>query len=275
MFYNRFNAVEDKLTSTERRIAHFIRSQPEAAQSMTSYEMSAALGIGQSTIIRFSKKLGYNSFRDLQVSVAKSGADTKDIQDVSLSEDTSTTNRKITVQYQDIISLTNSINSVDEIERAIALIRSSERMMTFGVGNSNLFAEYFANQLIKIGFGVYCTSNAHLAYSTAAGYTERDVVILVSESGETREVLKLAAIAKSRGARVISMTRMIKNSLYEHSDVILKTVNNLSKTRLEAMTMRCSQLCLIDMIYLNLFKTNYEHYYKIVEQAEMLRDVSV
>ena len=67
------------------------------------------------------------------------------------------------------------------------------------------------------------------------------------------------------------MTRMIKNSLYEYSDLVLKTVNYLSETRLEAMTMRCSQLCIIDMILLNLYKTDFSHYSKIIERSERLR----
>ena len=41
-----------------------------------------------------------------------------------------------------------------------------------------------------------------------------------------------------------------------------KTINPISDTRLEAMSIRCSQLCLIDMIYLNLFKQIMEKYRK-------------
>lgn len=272
MFFNRLSAVEDRLTESERLIADFILENPDTACSMTSYEMSSKLNIGQSTIIRFSKKLGYESFRDLQVSVSSAAADSRGVQEVSLQENTRITNNKITQQYLAIVNLTNDINSAADIEAAVNLIKNSENIMCFGVGNSNLYAQYFANQLIKIGLRVYCTAYAHFAYPVAANYSSNDTVILISESGESKEVIETAAIAKKRGARVISMTRMIKNSLYEYSDVVLKTVNTLSKTRLEAMTIRCSQLCLIDMVYLNLFKTNYEQYSEFIEQAERLID---
>lgn len=68
------------------------------------------------------------------------------------------------------------------------------------------------------------------------------------------------------------MTRIQKNRLHGYSDIVLKTVNYETNTRLNAMTLRCSQLCLLDMIYLNLYKTDFEHYEKIIAESEKLLD---
>ena len=114
------------------------------------------------------------------------------------------------------------------------------------------------------------SSNNHVIYSTIACNTPEDLVILISETGETPEILQAAKIARSRQVPVISMTRAVKNKLYDYSDLILRTVNRMSRTRLETMTMRCSQLCLIDMIYLNLFKTDYEHYLNALDNSRTI-----
>ena len=236
---------------------------------MTSYELATQLDIGQSTIIRFSKKLGYNSFRDLQVDLINSPSPAA-IEDISVDEPTNATSYKITRQYQEIIDLTYAQNSDVTIEKAVQYIRCARRIQIHGIGNSNLFAQYFANQLTTIGVLASCASNNHVVYSTISCYGPDDLVILISESGETPEILQAAKIAQNHGVPVISMTRAVKNKLYDCSDLILRTVNRMSRTRLETMTMRCSQLCLIDMIYLNLFKTDYERYLKALDESKTL-----
>lgn len=267
MYTTRLRAVADKLTRAEKKIATYLETDPQQGRIMTSYELANQLDIGQSTIIRFSKKLGYNSFRDLQIDLINSPTP-EGIEDISVDESTNATIYKITRQYQEIIELTYAQNSDVTIEKSVEYIRNAKRILIHGIGNSNLFAQYFANQLTTIGVFAFCSSNNHVVYSTISCYGPEDLVILISESGETPEILQAAYIAKSRGTPVISMTRAVKNKLYDCSDLILRTVNRMSRTRLETMTMRGSQLCLIDMIYLNLFKTDYKRYLNVLDESK-------
>ena len=68
------------------------------------------------------------------------------------------------------------------------------------------------------------------------------------------------------------MTRNTKNTLYNYADYLLKTVAFASKTRLNVTTMRCSQLYLIDIIYLNILKLDYQRFDQLIERAEVLSD---
>lgn len=270
MYNARLRAVSDKLTKAEKKIADYLEDSSKEGRIMTSYELAEQLNIGQSTIIRFSKKLGYHSFRELQVDLVHSPASAASIEDIAVNESTKATNFKITKQYQEIIDLTYAQNNDAVIEETIRRIKEARRILIHGIGNSNLFAKYFATQLTTIGVVASSSSNNHAIYSTIACYTPKDLVILISESGETPEILQAAKIAQAYHVPVISMTRAVKNKLYDYSDIILRTVNRMSQTRLETMTMRCSQLCLIDMIYLNLFKTDYEHYLDVLDNSRII-----
>lgn len=269
MYNARLYAVSDKLTKAERKIADYLETSAKEGRIMTSYELAEQLNIGQSTIIRFSKKLGYGSFRDLQVDLVHTPSSSS-IEDIAVNESTKATNFKITKQYQEIIDLTYAQNSDAVIEETIRHIKKANRILIHGIGNSNLFAEYFANRLTTIGIVAFVNGNNHVIYSTISCYTSEDLVILISESGETPEILQTAKIAQSYHVPVISMTRAVKNKLYDYSDIILRTVNRMSRTQLETMTMRCSQLCLIDMIYLNLFKTDYERFSNALDNSKTL-----
>ena len=122
MYTTRLRAVSDKLTNTEKKIASYLESNPQQSRIMTSYELATQLDIGKSTIIRFSKKLGYNSFRDLQVDLITSPSPAA-IEDISVDEPTNATRYKITRQYQEIIDLTYAQNSDVTIEKAVQYIR--------------------------------------------------------------------------------------------------------------------------------------------------------
>ena len=269
MYTTRLRAVSDKLTNTEKKIASYLETNPQQSRIMTSYELAAQLDIGQSTIIRFSKKLGYNSFRDLQVDLINSPSP-EGIEDISVDESTNATSYKITRQYQEIIDLTYAQNSDVTIEKAVEYIRGARRIQIHGIGNSTFLPSILPTSLRPSACSPPAAAITMWVYSTISCYGPEDLVILISESGETPEILQTARIAQSHGVPVISMTRAVKNKLYDCSDLILRTVNRMSRTRLETMTMRCSQLCLIDMIYLNLFKTDYSRYLKALDESKTL-----
>lgn len=270
MYQDKLRVIATELTQSEKTIADFLTLHSLEARSFTSYQLAQRLKVGQATIIRFSKKLGYSSFREMLDDCSLDLTEEKVKEDITLQETTAATNRKIVNQYQEMAAMTFEVNSSETIDKAVDLLRNARKILVFGLGNSNLFAEYVSNQWLKMGLDSFCSSNSHIIYSLLNQFTSEDVVFLISESGETSEVLKAAKIARHRHTKVISMTRISKNRLQSLSDIALRTVNYETKTRLNAMTLRCSQLCLLDMIYLNLYKTDFDNYEKVVSESEKL-----
>ena len=182
------------------------------------------------------------------------------------------TNRKIIAQYQDIVEITFQNNKAEIIQQACDMLTRAKKVITFGIGSSNLFCEYLANQLVKMGLLCITSQTPHTIYSLIDQSRKDTVLFLISESGETHEVIKAASIAKERGVPIIVMTRMSKNPLHGYADLLLKTVAFETQTRLNITTMRCSQLYLIDALYLNIMKSNFTKYNKIIARSEVLSD---
>lgn len=268
MFLQRVSLIYDSLTPTERIIADYLCGNADVAKNCTSYELSSRLNIGQSTIIRFSQKMGYDSYVNLQIDLAMT-RDGDTVEDISVSEPTDTTNAKIMRQYKSIIDMTYMQNSAEVIDAVVHRIDEARRIMVFGIGSSCLFATYFTNQLIKIGMPVViCPAYPHVAYSVVSGFNSEDLVILISESGTTPEILTAAKTAKANGVPIVAITRNAKNKLYDYADFVLKTVNSLSQTRLEAMALRGAQMYILDSLYLNLFKLHYDEHREAVVRSE-------
>ena len=94
MFFTKLKTLYPTLTYSETKIADYILANKDETSGKTSQELASLLGISQSTTIRFSKKMGYNSFKNMVLDLSRSNAE-NDIQEIQLKDSTSATNEKI------------------------------------------------------------------------------------------------------------------------------------------------------------------------------------
>lgn len=272
MFKAKLKAVYQDLTQSEKLVADYILEHIDDIKTITSHQLAVNTNIGQSTIIRFSQKLGYGSFRELLADLSAIPRQDMYREEILVGESLNDTNRKIIAQYQDIVEVTFENNRSEVIQQACEMLTGAKKIILFGIGSSNLFCEYLANQLVKMGLLCMTSQTPHTIYSLIDQSRRDTVLFLISESGETREVIKAAQLAKEKEIPVIALTRITRNSLHNYADLLLKTISFETETRLNVTTMRCSQLYLIDALYLNIMKSNFHKYNKAIERAEMLSD---
>ena len=102
---------------------------------------------------------------------------------------------------------------------------------------------------------------------------EKDILVLISKTGETKEVIRLAEIAKKKGIQVIAITNMTKNSLSTLSDLQLKILSSRVKTRLQAYASSVELIYVIDSLILLLYKADYaKHRGKVEKYIEVVRE---
>lgn len=270
MFLSKLNAARGYLTPSETKAADYLIHHLNEVNTITSQQLAESAGIGQSTIIRFSKKLGYDSFREMLADLSKAQVKESMEEEIDVEESAEKTLKKIVRQVQDIVSLSQQANDAETLQSVAELLRNASMNILFGVGSSGLFVEYLANQLIKLGLPCMTSTSAHSIYIQIEHAQQNTVVFLLSESGKTQEVLKAARLAKERGLLVIAMTRGKKNPLHDLADYLLETISFETLTRLNVTTMRCSQLFLIDALYLLIMKSDFGYYDSLAERAEEL-----
>lgn len=268
MFQVKLKSTYDSLTKSEKKIANFIMKNFEKAKNMTSYEISNKVNVGQATVIRFSKKLGYVSFNELINSINK--LEQEDIleKNISLSDDVTTTNTKIANQYIDVVKLTLELNPANVFEEVIEEIINAERIVVLGIGNSAIVSTDFVNKLARVGMNAFTNLDTHLQFSMITNLKKKDLLILISDSGETREIVEAAKLAKQNNTKIISITKFTKNKLYAYSDHILKTASFDVNLRLDATTSRIAQFTIIDMIFINILKTDFSKYKEIITNSD-------
>ena len=227
---------------------------------MFSASLSEITGTSAPTVVRFSKKLGFNSLNEMKLSLSISFENNKsDKKFEYLDEDLSVRNiiNGIRQTFKNIVDVTSDLIKEDELEKAIEILINAKSIYIFGVGVSGLVGLDFYYKLSRIGKRCVYHNDAHLQVTSSVLIEKDDVALVISYSGETREVILCAENIKKNNVKLISITKAsIDNKLSNISDITLNVPYVEKSLREGAISSRISQLAIIDMLFIGMAKNN-------------------
>lgn len=126
----------------------------------------------------------------------------------------------LTIEANSILCLKNSIG--EEFDKAIDLLFNCKgRVIVTGMGKSGLIGRKIAATLSSTGTPSYFLHPAESTHGDSGIITRNDVIIAISNSGETQELLNLLPLIKRFGVTMIGMTGKLNSTLAHASDVTL------------------------------------------------------
>lgn len=265
MIKTKLKSLYSTLTKSEKKIADYILSEDVDLQKITSYDLARITNVSQPTVIRFSQKLEFSSFNNM---VKGLSADAFESNQIKIEDNIQITNNKIISQYEEILSIANELNSPEDVEKAIDILVNSKTRAVFGVGASLFICDVLAAKLNKIGLNCIPMSDSIIQTNVVKNLGKGDVLICISQSGDSIDIIKAAHLAKEQGASVIAITKLGKNKLTSSSDVVLKTAGMSSNYEYCATTLKVAQLCITDMLYINILKSDVNRFEKYTQINE-------
>ena len=260
---NLFQYVEQnysKFTKREKLIADYLLLKERRILNMSAKEISEITGTSAPTVVRISKKLGFNSLNEMKLSLSISFENNKsDKKFEYLDEDLSVRNiiNGIRQTFKNIVDVTSDLIKEDELEKAIEILINAKCIYIFGVGVSGLVGLDFYYKLSRIGKRCVYHNDAHLQVTSSVLIEKDDVALVISYSGETREVILCAENIKKNNVKLISITKAsIDNKLSNISDITLNVPYVEKSLREGAISSRISQLAIIDMLFIGMAKNN-------------------
>lgn len=113
----------------------------------------------------------------------------------------------------------------DSFVKAVELMFNCEgHVLVAGAGTSHSVARRLAHLLSCCGTPLLLIDVGDSKHGLSGAVTEKDVLVAPSKGGRTEEVIKLAIVARSRGAKLIAITEKPASDLGKLSDVVLKVV---------------------------------------------------
>ncbi|GAB2504443.1 MurR/RpiR family transcriptional regulator [Microbulbifer agarilyticus] len=251
----KIRAMRDSMSNHEQRIADFVLENVEAVRAQSSKALAEQVGVSQSSVVKFSQKLGYKGYSDLKLSltesVARSAMLPKAIHgDIAADDDLATVAQKLIARKNLALNETVMANSEKVLLQSVEALLSAKRILLFGVGASSLVARDVAYKLMKLGKSVLVENDTHVQVANAATLGQGDVVFAISESGVTQDVIRVAQAATSQGAEVISLTRFARNPLTELATHSLFCVANESEARSSSILARTAQFMITDLLFI-------------------------
>ncbi len=229
LFFNSLHHMRDNIDSmsrTERAIATYILKNPSAIVSDTLRVSAGKIGVSEGSIINFSKMLGLDGFSALKLNVAQcitpvthpeSGSE------LDADQGARTMARKVMENL--ILSVRNTCDllSDDSLDQAIRMITEAEHIEIYGITSSAMLADDMAYRLLKLGLPVKSETDALICPVSAMMLNDTSLVIAISASGRTTDLLRAINIAKEQGAKVLSITASASCPLAKISDLTLIT----------------------------------------------------
>lgn len=254
------SAQLDSLTTADRQIAQFIIEHPEQMLTMSSAALAEASGRSQSSVVKFSQKLGYGGYQQLKLAVNKAKALEWHAPGGVIHGTIDGSDSYMTILQKligsKLLSMreTSAANSEQTIDAALDALANARKVQLAGVGASALVARDFSYKLLKLGRSVLMDSDSHIQIANASALNEQDVLLALSHSGRSLEIVRIAEVARQRGAKVISVTGMQPNPLFDIADIHLFTVADEERVRSSAITSRDAQLMIMDMLFILLVR---------------------
>lgn len=261
----------DTFFDSEKKIAKYIINHYDKVVEMTVGELATASGASEASVSRFCKKVGVKGFHHLKLSLAKEMVES-DMNGVEVSNH---------ISYDDISqSLQNILaNKVEELKQTVSLMDNKQlpkildlllkaRSVQFvAVGNTIPVAIDGTFKFNQIGIPAATSTIWETQVGQIYNLTKDDVVLAISNSGESRGVITAMEAAKEVGATTISITNNIESTVAKASDYHINTATR-EKLFLDGYCFsRVSATTVIEILYLFLTSMN-KNSYKTIARHE-------
>lgn len=247
------------LSLKEQAIADYILENPSKVSHSSISDLSNELGIADSTFFQFTKKLGYNGFKDFKMAMLMQENVFSAIsihENIQKSDNELTMAQKVFDSNMTTLTDTKNLLKEEDLKLAAAMINQSKRLFFFGVGGSEIVATDAYHKFLRSPITVFHSSDYHIQLMEASLLTPDDCGIFISHTGKSRETIELAQVAKNNGAKIIVITSHAASPLAKLGDVVFISISEETEFRSEALASRIAQLSIMDSLYVILMFIN-------------------
>ncbi len=242
------------LTSAEKKVADCVIIHQRDTQYMSISELAESCGVAEATVSRFVKRLGYKGFNAFKLAVANStagrGGSGNPLYGEILPEDTvADMCQKLYAANVDAMEQTLALLRPEALRAAGDLLVSAEKVLCMGQGGSMVIAQEAAHLFSTVFGNYFPVYDSHVQIMTASHLGERDVILYLSYSGATRDMLEVARLAREKGAKIVLVTRFPKSPGAALADVILQCGTNESPFQMGSVAARIAMIFVLDVLF--------------------------
>lgn len=270
----------DSMTPLESEIASYILNNRDAVIKLKIQELADTLFISKSAIHRFVKKIGFNGFNDLKVSIAKEDADLLENNsyiNVNYPFQAKDNPRQIAFKllelYEKAIKDTFEYVDLDQIKAVSQLIDSADVVDIYTHAHNSNIAENFQDKMLSIGRSVNCPSSFYNQRLTVLASDKKHVAIILSYSGKATFILPIVKKLYEKGVKVIQIGKAGSNyySQYVTYHLSISDSEN-NRDRMSQFSSHIAMQYIMDVLYACIYnerrKKNTKYIYDSIDYMD-------
>ena len=209
---DRIRASLTSLAPAEQRVGKLVLSDPRAFTNLPVSELADRSHVSKPTVIRFCRSMGYGGLTDFKRKLA--GTVSEGVPFIHRSVDANDKTGDVLVKVIDntvaaFLKYRNDASTAAIEKAALALVdtcKNNRRVEFFGVGNSGIVAQDAQHKFFRLGLNAIAYSDGHMQVMSASILRPGDCVVVISNSGRTRDLMDACDIARKNGATTITIT---------------------------------------------------------------------
>ncbi len=253
--YSRIRLHSNRFTPAQERIVRFIHENAQEALGLPINELAERCQVGDATVIRFYRLMGYETYAMFRVALAQELAE-NDIRPIyeevgNQDELTDVVRKVIASSIQGIADVEKQL-SLKALEEIVRQFFQSKHIHVIGLGASGVVAQDVMHKLMRLGLKINAYTDSHLMTIAATVAEEGEVFFAICHSGETSDIIRTLELAKGQGCYTCALTSYMESSITRVVDDYLLSCTRETKMRSDAMISRIVQLVVIDILYVKL-----------------------
>ena len=250
---DRIKASLPSLAPAEQRVGKLVLQDPRAFANLPVTQLADRAHVSKPTVVRFCRSVGYDGLSDFKLKLAGSVSEGVPFIHRSVDADDKTTDVMVKVIDNTVAAFLKyrndaSASALEQAVQALAQTHSTgKRIEFYGVGNSGIVAQDAQHKFFRLGMNTIAYSDGHMQVMSASMLGQGDCVVVISNSGRTRDLMDACDMAKKRGATTIVITAS-GSPLATSGQIHLTADHPESYDRYSPMVSRLMHLLIIDIL---------------------------
>lgn len=247
------------LSKSEKKVAQYVLANSDEVVNLSINELSRLADVGESTIVRFTRKVGFSGFQDFKLELARRDTISKNLSNTRENQ----SKNEIYTHLLESLEETLNFMEKDQLEAAANYLFKARKVFIFAVGTSGITAQYLNSRLSRLGIAVEYNLDGHLQSISATLTSSDDAIIAISTSGNTKEVIQNIELAQSNATPVVTITNFLGSRISKIGDVSLVVSSKEFVSDSGSFDSAINQLFLIDTLIKTLVKCDAQHFRQI------------
>lgn len=258
------------MSVTDKKIAEVVLKQPQQVIDYTISQLATKANVSDASVSRFCKNLNIDGFHQLKTRLAQVSDD--DNAAMTIDDNIQATLKNITASKN--VEITNTLKnlSTETMTKLLKTIKQARLIQVVAEGNTYPVAIDAVYKFNQIGFLAFSDSASETAIAQTLNMKSDDLLIIISNSGESKSLMKQLEVAHKQDIKVIAITNRDDSPIAQKADIHLKTYVREQIFQSEYYFSRIAASTMIEAIFLLLIGQDKSTLNKITQHEELIAD---